>query len=194
MLPRYYRYLNISNDPFNRQELLDSVTTKKIYTIAMWKKWGYKDKLFKEEFHSWLASLGCYVANAELFHIPPKEQLVWHLDMWPAQDFIKINFVWNSDDHNMLWGRCINATKEINISTTTMNTAYVKYEDTEIELLEKTKIREDRPIIVNVGVPHKVINYSTTLSRWCVSIVLHHNGKRILFDDAVNIFSEYVVD
>ena len=50
MLPRYYRYLNISNDPFNRQELLDSVTTKKIYTIAMWKKWGYKDKLFKEEF------------------------------------------------------------------------------------------------------------------------------------------------
>jgi hypothetical protein len=114
--------------------------------------------------------------------------------MWPPQNFIKINFVWNSDDHDMLWGQCTNPVKKINVSTTTMNTEYVQYEDREIELLEKTKIKEDFPIIVNVGVPHKVINYSTPNARWCLSIVPHYDKKRILFNDALKIFNEYVAD
>jgi hypothetical protein len=193
MMPAYYRHLNIPNDPFNKQSLMDRVRDNDMHKVRMWKHWSYKDPVFKPEFHAWLDSLGCYVANAEVFYIPAGEQLVWHLDMWPPQDHVKINFVWNAPNHTMQWGKCINPAKQIDIAWTPMNTHYVSFEPEEIELVEQTKVREENPILVNVGVPHKVINRSD-VARWCLCIVPHYDKKRILFEDAVKIFSEYVVD
>jgi len=189
----FYRNLKIDT-PFDKEILIKDLS-KEILSpdrIFMCKRWGYRDPIFSNPFHQLLDNLSCYVANAEIFYIPSNKQLEWHIDMYPPMDFVKINFVWNSDNHSMMWGKCINEDKKISISLTQMDTEYVKYEDKEIKPLESVKISEKFPALVNVGIPHKVVNISP-LPRWCFSIVPHHNNKRILFDDALKIFKNYIV-
>jgi hypothetical protein len=190
----YFRYLQI-DFPFDKkavsEELLNEI--KFSNKIHMWKKWGFRDSVFSDSFHNWLNNLGCYVANAEIFYIPLNKQLEWHIDMYPPNNFVKINFVWNSDNHVMMWGECTDQYRKNSVSLTQMNTEYVSYEEKEIKLLEMIRISEKFPSLVNVGIPHKVIN-SSFFPRWCFSVIPHFNNKRILFDDAIIIFKDYIIN
>jgi len=44
-----------------------------------------------------------------------------------AQDFIKINFVWGSDDHVMEWGESIAVNKDYELQPTQAGTTYVTF-------------------------------------------------------------------
>jgi hypothetical protein len=196
-MSEFYRHLAIPMESFNKQEIMDLLIdregTNTFHKVRMWKWWGYRDPILTAKFHNWLDSVGCNVFHAELFHIPPNGVLPWHVDQNPGHNVAKINFVWGADEHEIQWGKQINSDALLTSVMTPMNTKYVSYEDDEIEIIEKTKVRLDMPMLADVGQPHRVLNYSTT-SRWCFSVVIHKNKYRILFKDAVEIFSEYVVD
>jgi hypothetical protein len=189
-----YRYLDIPVELINKKLIVDRLFkdegTTEFQKVRMWK---FQDQILNSQFYNWLDSVGCSVHQIEIFHTPANGTLPWHVDQTPGINVVKINLIWNSEDHEMQWGECVNNQKLINLDTTPMNTKYVAYDDAEIAITERTTLTIDTPVLVNVGQPHRVLNYSDT-SRWCLSIVIHKDKQRILFEDAIKIFSEYVVD
>lgn len=189
---RFYQPLNINPDCFSKERIMSEVDNNfKDRTITQtWKKWGPDTDIFNSDFNDMLKSKFCYVSFAELFYTPPGGRLRWHIDTERPSNFIKINFVWGSQNHKMLWGES-NSRKPIHYKFTMSGTKYLDFQDVEITLLEEATIVH--PTIVNIGVPHSVVNLDTT-PRWCLSVNIHRDGARILFRDAVDIFSEYVLD
>lgn len=190
----YYRLLNFPNC-FNSQALEQDLSVgKELDTNGHWKKseWSGRTTALTEDFHVWLwDTFKCTVINIEVFYTAPLWRRGWHLDMNPPSDFVKINYAWGDPlKSEMQWGTSI-TDKPLVSGTTTAGTQYVGYRDDEIVLADK--VRFDKPALVNVGRPHRILNYSDQ-GRWCLCIVPGYNGKRILFPDAVNIFSEYVLD
>lgn len=193
----FYKHLNIPMESFDKQSIMDLLIERErtllFQKVRMWKYWGYRDPVLTPEFHAWLDSFGCNVFHAELFHVPPRGVLPWHVDQNPGHNVCKINFVWGAEDHEIQWGEQIDNNNPLTSIMTPMNTKYVSYSDEEIRIIETAKVRADMPMLADVGQPHRVINYSDT-SRWCFSVVIHKDKYRILLKDAINIFSEYVED
>ena len=189
----YYRLLNfpICFDQAKLEQELSS--GKLLFENDHWKKpeWIGRTTVISDEIHAWLwETFKCTVINIEVFFTAPFRGRGWHLDMNPPNDFVKINYVWGDPlKSEMQWG--ISQTERDLVSSTTAGTQYVGYRNDEV-VLDKT-IVFDKPVLVNVGRPHRITNYSNQ-GRWCLCIVLGYNNKRILFQDAVNIFSEYVLD
>lgn len=160
------------------------------YKFQMWKKWQGRTPILSQELHDILDRLNCTLFFAELFYTPPYGTLEWHVDSNTISDYIKINFVWGSPKHVMQWGQpLVDIDKKV--SYTTAGTEYLKFEEDEVGIMAETKIIQ--PTIVNVGIPHRVKNFSN-LGRWCLSLVLHQNNNRIIFPRALEIFNEYVQD
>jgi hypothetical protein len=69
------------------------------------------------------------------------------------------------------------------------NTSFVQYKDFEVNLIESAPIKN--PTIVQVGVPHNVIN--VTEDRLCVSLVIAKKGLRqkVRMQQALDIFKDY---
>ena len=194
LLNPYYRLLNFPNC-FDQDKLEQELSDGQVsFENGHWKKpeWVGRTTVLSEDFHVWLwETFKCTVINIEVFYTAPLWGRGWHLDMNPPSDFVKINYAWGDPlKSEMQWGQS-NTVKELITSSTTAGTQYVGYKDDEV-VLDKT-ISFNKPALVNVGRPHRIINYSN-YGRWCLCIVPGFNGKRILFPDAVNIFSEYVLD
>jgi hypothetical protein len=183
-----YYPITIPADCFDKEQLVtelsEEINPKQFY---IWKKWFNRTTLLSEEFHQWLASLGCYVFFVEVFYTPPSGKMIWHIDTEEPSNFIKINFVWGSRFHIMQWGESKNSGSH---SLTPADTKYLKFSNDEIKIIDSIKITA--PTIVNIGVPHRVINNDQT-GRWCLSVNIHKDGERIPLDVAKKIFSEYAL-
>ena len=184
---KYFKSLNILNDCFDREKIITSISNFDPTKLSMWK---LEEAMFNDYFVNWLSNLGCQIFFTELFYTPPYRNLVWHIDSDKPSEFIKINFIWGSQKHYMQWGELISQ-KSLEVSKTVTNTKYIEFKDYEIRTLESTTI--NKPAIVNVGVPHRVVNLDNT-GRWCLSAIIHNNKGRIQFNDAVDLFNEYVLD
>jgi hypothetical protein len=77
--------------------------------------------------------------------------------------------------------------KSLPVKETVTNTEYIEFKEYEIKNLESTTITH--PTIVNVGVPHRVVNLDNT-GRWCLSAIIHKDNSRVTFSDALDLFSE----
>jgi hypothetical protein len=188
----YYRHLNMPGEWFNKVSLVQDITQgRQLALNGHWKKWGLRSELFNSRLHEFLDNLGCEVMAAELFYTMPRNKIFWHTDMGPAQDFIKINFVWGSDDHIMEWGEVKDSINQ-NISFTKAGTQYVKYNDNEINKTASTKLV--MPTLVNVGRPHRVVNFSDT-GRWCLCLMPKFKDRniRMFFNEFLETFNEYVL-
>lgn len=194
MQSKYYRFLNFP-ECCDTSQLEHELTPDLILNENNhWKKshWGYKTPVIFDSFHKWLwDTFECELANIEVFYTAPHGFLPWHTDNNPPTEFVKINYIWgDSTGSEMLFGE-IKTDKELITTSTPVGTPYVSFKRDEISFEQSVRVR--RPILANIGKPHAVINHSPT-GRWCLCIVPIFNGKRILFPDAVNIFSEYVVN
>lgn len=189
---RFYQPLKLNPNCFSKERLMAEVENDfKDRTITQtWKKWGQHTDIFDAEFNSILAMRSCSVAFAELFYTPPGGRLRWHIDTEKPSNYIKLNFVWGSQDHVMMWGES-NSRKILRYKLTMSGTKYLDFQDNEITVLEQATIRH--PTIVNIGSPHSVIN-SGSIPRWCLSVNIHQGGNRISFSEAVRMFSEYALD
>jgi hypothetical protein len=72
-----------------------------------------------------------------------------------------------------------------------MNPHYIKLAEHEIHSICKVQI--DNVALVNVGRPHRVVNYSKN-PRWCLCAILERDSRRITFDQAVSDLNGYVVN
>ncbi len=193
----YFKPLKFNQEFFDKARVMDEVKDSFYGGIinGHWKKWGYKTDLLSPVLHTLLDDLNCEVLAVEVFYTAPNNLISWHTDMGPnTKDFIKINFVWGSDDHTMEWGESIAVNKSYDLSPTQAGTTYVHFKKEEVEFTTSHKLVS--PTIVNVGRPHRVINNSLTNGRWCLCLIPGIKGRpgRIMFDEALDIFNEYVQD
>jgi len=184
----YYRFIEIPSNFFDKEKI--TVDLSKNLDKNKNKHWNNLNHFFDASIFSFFSSIDYNLINSELFYTPPYGDLIWHIDMNPPEDFIKINFVWGSTFHYMLWGELKDLSKTRQTSKTEVDTQYIKLSNDEVILKESITIV--KPALVNVGRPHKVLNHDK-IGRWCLSLILTQNDQRILFENAVRKLSEYVV-
>lgn len=196
MLSNYYKFVNFPVDCFNKSQMLDELQN---YDLSIkttpagrhWRNWGYKSNIITAEFHELLATINCEVLEAEVFYTAPYSILPWHIDMNPPADNTKLNFVWGSSNHKMNFGE-IKDLSALNLtSTTAAGSQYVEFTAAQVEFKESVQLSQ--PALVNSGRPHNVVNWSSD-GRWCLSVILTHNKNRILFNEALHLFNEYVLN
>jgi hypothetical protein len=191
----YCRFLNLPGPFFNKDELEDHL--KKDLTVYSynnpagrhWRNWGYKNTPFDQQAHDWAESLGCEIVNAEVFYTKTKGILPWHVDMNPPGPVSKINFVWGSKDHAMEFSEIKNPDAPKPTYFTKVNSNYISYTDSEIT--DITSFTLDRPSLINVGKPHRIVNNSD-VGRWCLCMILKKDNERILWHDALKLLNEYI--
>lgn len=191
----YCRFLKLPGEFFNKEELMDELKGDLVtYNNAAgrhWRNWEYERTPFNDLAKEWARSLGCTFANAEVFYTKPGGILPWHTDMNPPGPISKINFVWGSDNHSMDFGEIKHPETHRPSRDTMVNSQYTMYAHHEISNVTSFKL--DRPALLNVGKPHRVVNFSTE-GRWCLCMILWKDGERIFWEDALKLFSEYVLD
>lgn len=155
---------------------------------------SYDKKLITKEFRDWIESLGLAIGSSEVFHIRPND--AGHLDHIPihndATEFnnhVKINFVYSDTASTMNW-YTYKDTDLLETLTTPIGTGYITTPRDNCKLVYSAEV--GRPSLVNTGMLHDVSPVTST--RYCFSFPLLQNGQRLIWENAVNIFQEYIVD
>ena len=188
---KYFQPLNILDNCFDKERIYKEVEKNfNPSKLRVWKKWYEYTDLLDNNFHSWLDNLGCKVFFAEVFYTPPNSNMVWHIDTKEPSNFVKINFVWGAGNHLMQWGQ-LKSTNRVSSKVTLAGTQFLEFKDYELDIVESTSI--NTPTIVNIGVPHRIVNQDSN-GRWCLSVNIHDQyGNRLTIDQASEIFSAYAL-
>ena len=154
----------------------------------------YDKSLINKEFIDWLASLQIEIGKAELFHLkanPINEgdynKLPIHLDDDNFDNHVKINFVYCDTPSKMNWFVCKDASKLKCLKTPT-GTDYILAEEEDCELVFSAQVGQ--PSLVNVGMLHSISAVES--ERHCFSFPLIKDGKPLCWEQAKEIFKEYV--
>lgn len=196
MSSNYYKFVKFPVKCFHKDSLLDELSSYdlKVKTTPAgrhWRNWGSRTSIITDELHTLLDRVNCEVAEAEVFYTAPYSILPWHIDMNPPADNTKLNFVWGSSNHKMNFGE-IRDLSALNLtSITAAGSQYVEFTAAQVEF--KESIQLSHPALVNSGRPHNIVNWSSN-GRWCLSVILTHNKNRILFNEALQLFNEYVLN
>lgn len=143
-----------------------------------------------EEFELWLKTLNLYVPRVEIFHTEADRITGWHIDMIPPSDWVKINWVYEDGVSYMEYAN-LDKTAELNVKRSVAGTPYVRFEPETTNTAFRYNLKG--PTLINAGQPHRVYNKKET-DRWCLSAIIWHTDKqsRVLWDDAVEIFKDYL--
>ena len=76
----------------------------------------------------------------------------------------------------MQWGESKDPEHTPEMGYNTAGSPHIIYQPEEI--IEKESIYIDKPILVNVGVPHRAVNNGNT-GRWCLCLIPKKDNKRI---------------
>jgi hypothetical protein len=185
----YYRLLDFPFNFFDKEKIEKDMQGS--FDPTKNKQWSSLTRYYNSESREFFKKFNYDLINAELFYTPPLGRLKWHIDMYPPEDFIKINFVWGSTDHVMEWGELKTSTSNMTVSKTEVDTQYVLLNDTDVTSVISVKIRDCA--LVNIGRPHRIRNLSSR-PRWCLCAILTHQSTRIPFTSAAEALNEYVVD
>jgi hypothetical protein len=200
MSNNYYRILNTSLHLFNKEQIEEDYTA--LVTTTKNNSAGLQicldkntDRAFTKTAYEWIESHGCKISTGRIFYTRPGGILGWH-DDGEQGDYAKFNFVWGSDNHQMLF-----AEPKSNISynsLTVKNRVGTYYREYNLQDLQNIiSIKVDRPILMNGNVPHEVRNFSPTgigpTGRWCLNMILTYKGSRLFWNDALEIFSEHLI-
>ena len=142
------------------------------------------------EFIKILSIKNTYIQHMESFYSCPDIKLDIHIDS-RGGDYIKINYVIGGENSVMNW-YTPKSTVDNKIQLTGVNTEYMTFDRNQVELVQSANIN---PVsIVQVGVPHNITN--PTSDRLCISMCIahRHNQQRLTMAEAMEIFSEYIVD
>lgn len=141
------------------------------------------------EFTDFLLQRNIKISFIEVFYNPPFKITPIHVDGLGG-DYAKINFIYGGPKSFMCWYNTDVVKTEI--TYTHIKTRSIRYEPNEVTLVHRQTLHS--PSIVQVGVPHNIIN--TARERWCVSVtlapVLAEPGEHVTFNDAVNLLQDLV--
>jgi hypothetical protein len=151
-------------------------------------------KLFNPEFVNFLNKLGLtLIDNSLLFTTKPNEKSLLHYDGESHHNFCAINYVWNSNNHKMIWYENDDIGKKYGIYGP-------------VNMLDESKSKElyQHTIncsVVKYGIPHQIFNYDPKNFRLCLTISIIKNGDEdeirnkfggLDFEEAKTIFADYI--
>jgi hypothetical protein len=183
--------LNIDFEVLNSSTTVESIVTnsygKKNYHCPINANQHLNPKLLRL-----LESVKLFPAHCEIFYSPPHLFSGIHVDIGHG-DRMKINWIFGGERSTMNWYRLKDTVSPRIPDKSKINTLYVPYDLTEVDLVYTEQLAN--PSIVQVGVPHNITNYSQ--DRYCVSVVpgMWCNGEiyRPTVDEALNIFSKFLI-
>jgi hypothetical protein len=195
-MSKHYRFLNLPEHFIDMNVFIEEYSkTLDPNKHRQWRLEGEKLDLLNRNVQEWFKNKDCEIVVGELFYTAPQNKIRWHIDVSgysPVFDYVKFNFVWcNHTTHYMEWGNPSIPGYTPTVGYNTAGSPHMIFNPEEIITTESVVI--DKPILVNVGVPHRAVN-SGSSGRWCLSLIPKKNGNRISFDHALDIFSEYVLD
>lgn len=134
---------------------------------------------------TFLNSLSVEISAAEAFWSPPGFCGRAHIDS-TGGDYVKLNWILSGNDSQMMW---YNVSDSITNAAgrSSIGTSIVVYAPEQIALQYQTKLHS--PSIVQVGVPHHIVNGDT--ARLCISVIIKQRGQRITMAHAQKIFADY---
>jgi len=190
----YCKFLKLPEPFFNKEELMEELAPGGIVTHnsmsgCHWRNWKDTSLPFNKAAVEWAASLGCTIINAEAFYTAPGRRLEWHTDK--ADPFVKINFVWGSKNHTMDFAEVKNPVVAKDEAFTSVDSGYFSYRRSELTGI--TSFTVDKPALLNIGKPHRVTNFDNA-GRWCLCMLIWKDNKRLLWNEALELLSEYVLD
>jgi hypothetical protein len=139
------------------------------------------------EFTDFLQQRNIKILLAEIFYNPPFKISQIHVDA-VGGDFAKINFIYGGPKSLMCWYHTDVVKNQIDY--TIAKTRSINYQSDEVNLVHRQTLIS--PSIVQVGIPHNIIN--TARERWCVSIVpvSAETQKNLSFQNTVDLFKDLV--
>lgn len=144
------------------------------------------------EFMSILNSRGLDLLLAELFYNPPRKISKIHVDALGG-NYSKINFVYGGKKSLMCWYTINDGVpKRDEVDYTSIDTRSYNYSLEEVTLRHRQTLHS--PSIVQVGIPHNIINAFEP--RWCLSLVIVNNKsrRRVSMQDTLKIFHDLLLD
>lgn len=177
-----FYFLNLNIPLFKEGITVSDLPTKPVAVID-------KEKIINEKIFDFFTSLNLKILFVETFYKTPNMPESIHTDV-TGGDFTKLNWVIGGGESQMIWYRNkYNLNKKVfNTSAGTTSTRFTKLE---VEEIERTPIIY--PALVQVGIPHNVIN--VTENRYCISFIfLNQGGTRPTMQDSVKIFKNYVIN
>jgi len=154
------------------------------------------DKPYSKLMLQWLEQFNLTCANIDCFYTPPGGgKIPPHTDAHEFNNQIKINITWGPEESEVCWWTSDKAYKfEYQPSPDEGSSHYMnlyRAEEEDCNLVYTAKI--DRPSIINVGFLHSTYNPGKTgRHTLCFSVVHKENGSNVTFDQALDIFKNYI--
>lgn len=121
---------------------------------------------------------------------------VWttiHLDGHSVSNVAKLNWVTSTNDNHLMNWYNIKGQKEYQLLSRDSTNGlpgrdYINFLPNEVELVASKKVMY--PTLVNVGIPHNIINFGG--KRKCISITIYHKNKTLPIEHAISVFKNYI--
>lgn len=141
------------------------------------------DTIVSDDMFKFFDSLDLTIGS-EIFFTPPMAHTTIHAD--GHEDIIKLNWIIGGAGSIMQWWKPRN---ENPIVYTEHNSPTIRYKISEVSLLHTAVIAQ--PSMVQVGIPHNILNSAE--HRWCISLipVRKSNKTRLTWAEGLEIFGRY---
>lgn len=153
---------------------------------------------------SFLNKLGLDLLNIEVFYTPSKKSLPIHIDTDEIDNHVKLNISYGPTEGATRWWKPLNLNLEKEREK--MDSGYkgenlkglenshykhksIMLKEEECELIYDANT--NTPSLVNAGVFHSSYNPADE-GRWTLSFVLGKNNKYLYWDDAMEVFKDYI--
>lgn len=176
-------FLNLNIPLFKDGKSIDDIPKNHIFTLN-------HEEFLSLELLSLFDSLNLKITFVETFFKSVGHHGQIHVDSLGG-DYIKLNWIYGSGDSKMCWYE-IHDKKNKSVNITSTKTKSIHYALNEVKEIERTKVHN--PTIVQVGIPHNIID--VTEDRLCVSLVPKHKStfKRVTMAESLIIFKDYIID
>jgi hypothetical protein len=140
--------------------------------------------------NSFLEKYQLAIAYPQAFYTPPHTSSFIHID-GNGGSIAKINYVFGANGSTMQWFKEKNPGTG-QVQDTILDTPYLSYHEKDVEFIYSAEVKQ--PSMVEVGVPHNVVN-ATDESRWCLSYLLIdlYHKKTVVWEDACQRLDTFIV-
>ena len=140
------------------------------------------------EMLAWLDSMDMITSFAEVFHWAPGESGGIHVDNHEG-DFVKLNWVYGGSGSSTTWYHKLDLSPKAPLKTV-VNTDYFLYTPKELVKVHSQNVAG--PCVMQVGIPHQVINSNLEHRHTLCFVPKFRDGSNISMKEAQEIFAPYV--
>ncbi len=147
------------------------------------------------ELYNWMNNLGVELYMGETFYTPPYSKIPIHTDHSGYTNHVKINVTWGPQEGVTQWWKSDSIKSESTYKHGGMEIGenslipHLWAEEEDCELLYEANT--NRPSLVNVGILHGT-NNPTSEGRWTLSFIPRKGERYVHWDDAIDIFKDYL--